>query len=187
MSRMRPGRRQATTHRDVSSELEEPDQADPPGTVQPPVLATLYEETGDALDQQLDQIDRLNERAQQLFGFSAVILAIIAAVAPKDASTVMKIAFALAIPLFAPAAGYAAWAWRLASWRGDPDMHKLWEQYRKEPEEHFRYQVILNRLDSIRVNEKRIAAKLKKVKRAHFWLYCGFVYIAVLVVFRLVA
>ncbi|MDX6453814.1 MAG: hypothetical protein QOH16_3863 [Gaiellaceae bacterium] len=158
---------------------------DAPGTVEAPVLATLYDEVAQALDRQHSQIDSLNERAQQLFGFAAVILTIIAAVTPQDAKTLTKLAFVVAIPLFGRAAWYAAVAWRLASWRGDPDVDALWNRRRADPEEHFRYQVILNRLDSITTNDDRIAAKIETVKRAHFWLYCGFVYIAVLVAFRL--
>lgn len=162
-----------------------PDDPDAPGTVAETVLATLYDEIAQSLDRQHDHVDRLNERAQQLFGFAAVILTIIAAVAPGDASTATKVAFLVAIPLFGFAAWYAAGAWRLASWRGDPDVQALWERRRRDGEEHFRYQVILNRLESIRENDKRIAAKVKTVKRSQVWLYGGFVYISGLVAFRL--
>jgi len=178
-------RRQSSRPSDAPAETTAAQRPDAPGTVEPPVLATLYDEIAQALDRQSGQIDRLNERAQQLFGFAAVILTIIAAVAPQDATALTKIAFVVAIPLFGRAAWSAAAAWRLASWRGDPNVHALWEGRRTDPEEHFRYQVIHNRLDSIASNDKQIAAKLDKVKRAHFWLYCGFVYIAALVAFRL--
>jgi hypothetical protein len=161
------------------------DAADKPGTVAPPVLATLYDEIAKDLDRQQAQIESLNERAQQLFGFAAAILTIIAAVAPHDAKTLTKLAFVAAIPVFGRAAWCAAAAWRLASWRGDPDVQVLWEGRRTDPEEHFRYQVIHNRLASIASNDNRIAAKVETVKRAHFWLYCGFVYIALLVAVRL--
>ncbi len=161
---------------------EEPDEF---GTVQEPVLAILYDEIAQSLERQFGQLRSLNERAQQLLGFAAVILTIIGAVATKDAPTATKIACVVAILLFGLVALYAAGAWRLANWRGDPDVNVLWKHYRKEAEEHFRYQVISNRLDSIRENDQQIAAKIRNVKRAHFWLYCGLGSIAALVVLRL--
>ncbi len=137
------------------------------------------------MERQRGQIHRLNERAHRFFGFGAAILPIIVTVATKDTTTAMKIALIVAIPLFGPIALYAAVAWDLTTWRDDPDLDVLWEHYRKDTEEHFRYQVILNRLDAIRENDQKIAAKLRKVKWAHRWLFCGIVYTGALVTIRL--
>lgn len=164
--------------------IEEP-TPDKSGTVEPSVLAVLYDEVAQDLERQSAQIDRLNERAQQLFGFAAVILTIIAAVTPRDTTTATKVAFLCAIPLFARAAWLSGSAWIVRSWRGDPDVRSLWGRHRAKPEEHFRYQVILNRFESISANESSISQKLDKVKAGQRWLYGGFIYVAALIVFRL--
>ncbi len=155
------------------------------GTVKAPVLAILYDEIAQAQAQQFSQIDRLNERAQQLFGFVAVILTIIVAAATEDITTAMKIGLGGLGVLAVLVALCATRAWRLEDWSGDPDVGALWKNYRGKAEETFRYQVIANRLASIRKNDQQIVAKIQKVKWAYFWLNCGFVYTVALVVFLL--
>src|SRR6266498_1036014 len=109
-------------------------------------LALLYQEIGRDLDGQHGYVDQLNQRAQQLFGFANVILAILAAVVPTHPDLGTRIAYALALPVFALAALNSGRAWEFRKWRYDPDARQLWEHYRGKSEEHVRHQVIQNRL-----------------------------------------
>ena len=166
---------------------ESPETSPPPEEPRPSegTLGLLYEEIVRDLDGQHAYVELLNQRAQQLFGFATVILAILAGVVPAHPGIGTKIAYALAIPLFAFAAFFSGRAWEFRKWRHDPDVAKLWEHYRLRDEEHLRHQVIQNRLACLDENQKELATKLRRIKRARLWLYLGFVYLVGLLLYRL--
>lgn len=150
-------------------------------------LGVLYEEIARDLDGQHAYVELLNQRAQQLFGFATVILAILAGVVPSDTGCWTRIAYGLAIPFFAFAAFFSGRAWEFRRWRYDPDVADLWERYRLKSEEHLRHQVIQNRLQCLIENQKELTAKLKRIKRARLWLYLGFAYLVGLLLYRLIS
>lgn len=150
-------------------------------------LSVLYEEIARDLDGQHGYVDALNQRAQQLFGFATVILAILAGVVPASAGCWTKIAYGVTIPFFALAAFYSGRAWDFRKWGFDPDTRELWKHYRHKSEEHVRHQVIQNRLACLSANETQLNAKLRLVKRAQIWLYLGFAYLVVLLLYRLIS
>jgi hypothetical protein len=148
-------------------------------------LALLYDEVGKSLDDEHAYVEALNARAQQLFSFATVILAILAGVIPTHPHTGTKVAYAISLPIFALAAYYSGRAWEFRKWRSDPDVKQLWEHYRGRSEEHVRHQVIQNRLACLSDNEPGLTAKLGWIKRARVWLYLGFVYVAALLLYQI--
>lgn len=161
-------------------EVEEPRPSE--GT-----LSLLYAEIARDLEGQHGYIEQLNQRAQQLFGFATVILAILAAVVPTHPDLGTRIAYALSLPFFALAAFYSGQAWEFRKWRYDPDVRKLWEHYRGKSEEHVRHQVIQNRLAGLDENEQKLTTKLRSIKRARLWLYGGFLYVAALLLYQVIS
>jgi hypothetical protein len=149
-------------------------------------LALLYDEIGGALQAQHAYVESLNGRAQQLFGFATVILAIVGAVVPTNPSTGLRILYGIALPIFAAAAYFSGRAWRFRKFRSDPDVGGLWMHLRFKSEEYVRHQVILNRRESLETNDKELEDKLRLIKRAQFWLYCGFIYVWALLLYQVI-
>jgi hypothetical protein len=144
----------------------------------------LYDEIGQALSGQHDYVEELNGRAQQLFGFAAVILTVLAGLVPGQSSTFGKVLDLIAVPLFVMAAFFSAKAWDFRLWRSDPDVTQLWENYQLKSEEYLRHQVIQNRLDCLKANEEPLKRKLRQIKTAQVSLYVGFVYLVGLLLYR---
>jgi hypothetical protein len=166
-----------------------PVEPDSPPQVRPSegTLALLYEEIARDLDGQHDYIEQLNQRAQQLFGSATVILTILAAVTPAHPGVGTKIAFLLGIPFFALSAFYSGQAWEFLKWRYDPDVRNLWKHYRGKDEEHVRHQVIQNRLACLDDNQGKLNLKLGRIKHSRLWLYAGFAYLVVLLLYRVIS
>jgi hypothetical protein len=150
-------------------------------------LALLYAEIAHDLDGQHAYIDQLNQRAQQLFGFATVILTILAAVTPSHPERGTKIAFLVGVPFFVLSAFYSGRAWEFVKWSDDPDVRNLWEKYRGKADEHVRHQVIQNRLASLKDNQEKLELKVMRIKRARLWLYGGFAYLVMLLVYRVIS
>jgi len=153
----------------------------------PETLVVLYDEIGQALTGQHDYVEELNDRAQQLFGFAAVILTILAGLAPSQPTTFGKVVDLIAIPLFVLPAYFSARAWQFRFWRSDPDVTRLWEKYRLKTDEFLRHQVIQNRLASLKTNDDLITTKVRQIKTAQFLLYIGFGYLVALLLYRVFA
>jgi hypothetical protein len=151
----------------------------------PGTLALLYDEIADEQRSQQDLGDQLNQRAQQLFSFVAVILALLPVAIPEDPCLWEKIAVIAAIPLLALAALFSGQAWGFRTWRRDPSGLKLWERYRLNSEEIVRHQVIQNRLQAIEHNRSLLTTKRRAVKRAQWSLYVAVAYVAALVLYRI--
>jgi hypothetical protein len=130
-------------------------------------LALLYAEIAHDLDGQHAYIDQLNQRAQQLFGFAT--------------------AFLVGVPFFVLSAFYSGRAWEFVKWSDDPDVRNLWEKYRGKADEHVRHQVIQNRLASLKDNQEKLELKVMRIKRARLWLYGGFAYLVMLLVYRVIS
>lgn len=144
----------------------------------------LYDEVQQALSGQHDYVEELNGRAQQLFGFAAVILTVLAGLVPGQSSTFGKVLDLIAVPLFVLAAYFSARAWDFRLWRSDPEVKQLWENYQLKSEEYLRHQVIHNRLECLDENQEQLKTKLGQIKTAQRWLYVGFVYLVGLLLYR---
>src|SRR5947207_892632 len=112
-----------------------------------PRLATtllIYDEVQRALDRQFEQIQLLNGRAQQLLGFSAIVVGVMIGLRPPTHGWVSTLLFAIAFLflMLVVFCGYQAWSIR--GWRHDPQPRKLWERYRLWPDAWLRQQLILN-------------------------------------------
>jgi len=166
---------------------EETEASGKPAKPTAETLAVLYDEIAQALSAQQASVDGLNERAQQLFSFAAVILTILAGLAPAQSSTTGKVLDLIGVPLFVVAAYFSGRAWEFQKWRTDPDATALWENYRLKSDEYLRHQVIQNRLQSLELNGKKLSTKLGRVKMARLWLYAGFIYVVALLFYRVLA
>ena len=155
-----------------------------------PPLATLqllYAEIAAELAGQRAFIDQLNQRAQNLFSFVAVILALLATLIPMNPCACEKVVFGAAVPIFGVSAFFSARAWGFRKWRHDPNVGTLWANYRFRDEEVVRHGVIQNRLDAIEENNRQIDAKRRDAKWAQWSLYVGFIYVSALVLYRVVS
>jgi len=148
-------------------------------------LTVLYDEARRSLDQQMQLVESLNNRAQQILGFSIVIASVIASVDLREGESYWVRGIGLAsLVLFAIAAVLGFRAWRFRKYRDDPDPDSLYRGYRHSPEAVMREQVIGNRLKSIEANAETILGKQKLIKGALWTLIVGFGVLVVLVVAR---
>lgn len=150
-------------------------------------LTLLYDEIAAELNGQRELTDHLNQRAQQIFSFVAVILALLPTVIPPTPSRWEQLAVVGVIPVLGVSGFYSSRAWSFRSWRRDPAAIPLWKHYRGKPEEFIRHAVIQNRLHAITTNDSQIENKRADAKRAKRALYLATAYVAVLVVYRVLA
>jgi hypothetical protein len=148
-------------------------------------LTVLYDETRHTLDRQMDLVDGLNGRAQQLLGFAAVIVSVIAAIGGKEQSDWVRALVLFDLSLFAVVAGLCFAAWRFKTYRDDPDVVRLYTKYRYADEAKIRDQVIGNRFDAIDHNAKIIGWKESRIRDASWVLVGAFIVLAALVITKL--
>jgi hypothetical protein len=134
-------------------------------------LAVIYEEVRRSLDQQIQLAESLNGRAQQILGFSIVIVSVIAAVDTRDESGWVRALGFASLVLFVVAAVFGFRAWWFQSYRDDPDVANLYESYLNDEESTTRNQVIGNRLAAIEANLKIIDRR----KRLIEWSFAALV------------
>ena len=85
----------------------------------PDSLELILDQVSRAVDRQFDQIDSLNNRAQQLLGFSGVILGLVVGLrAEKGAAP--AVLFGLGVAIFLVVVGFGLRAWAIHGWRRDP-------------------------------------------------------------------
>jgi hypothetical protein len=150
------------------------------------VLAVLYEETRRAVDLQLHKVESLNARAQQLLGFSAVIVSIVAAINVDDDTSGWVKALSLAVlGLFGLCGAVSFFAWRISTYRDDPEPVSLYGSYRGATETEIRDQVIGNRFETLRINNGVIGRKERLVRDSMSVMIVGGVVLVALVVVRL--
>lgn len=146
----------------------------------------LYDETRRAVDLQLQIVESLNNRAQQLVGFSAVVISVVAAFDIGAGDSRWERAFALAaVGMFALAGGVALHAWRFGQYRDDPDVKKAYADYRHSSEVELRDQLIGNRFGAMEQNDRVMKKKTQRVREATGILVVGGILLIVLVVVRL--
>ena len=149
-------------------------------------ITVLYDEARRSVDQQIASIGALNARAQQLLGFSVVIISVIAALGPQaDESRLVKGLALASLALFLLVASLGLIGWQSHDYRDDPDPKALYRAYKYLPEEVVRDQVIGNRLDSIRANDESIRWKARVVLWARRMLVIALIVLAALVVAQL--
>lgn len=148
-------------------------------------LTVLYEETRRSLDQQIERAESLNNRAQQILGFSIVIVSVIAAIDLRDGESNLVRGLGLAsLGLFVIAAALGFLAWRFQSYRDDPDPIGLYKKYRNSEEAVTRDQVIGNRSEAIRVNAAIIKRRKRFIDAALWVLVIGVATLVALVAVR---
>lgn len=147
-------------------------------------LTVLYDEARRSLDQQIALVESLNNRAQQILGFSIVIVSVIAAVDLREGNNWVKGLGLASLGLFVIAAVLGFVAWRFQTYRDDPDPASLYGRYRNADEEAIRDQVVGNRLAAIRTNADIIGRKRKWINGALWTLVAGVGVLVVLVTVR---
>lgn len=134
------------------------------------ILTFLYDETRRALDRQIERAESLTSRAQQILGFSIVIVSVIAAIDLRDGeSDVVRVLGLASLALFVLAAALGFLAWRFQSYRDDPDPLGLYKKYRNSEEADARDRVMANLRQAIEVNAV-IMTRRKRLIDAALWV-----------------
>ena len=144
-------------------------------------VTVLYEEVRRTIDQQFDQVERLNGRAAQLLGFATVIISVVGAFNTDEVDWTTKAFVIAAIALFSLGAAQCAAAWRFLKYRDDPHVEKLYEHYAGVEETNMRNQIIGNRFAAIKHNDDVIARKRAWIGYAFRALALGYVVLVGLV------
>lgn len=153
-------------------------------TAQPKTLALLYDETARTLDRQFDTVEGLKDRAQQILGFAAVIISVIAAL-DINANTAQRVLVVVDLELFGVTAVLAFAAWRFATYRDDPAVNRLYGKYRDTDVDTVRDQVIGNRFVAIEHNKRLIREKTLLIRFALWMLLGATAFLIALVALRL--
>lgn len=148
-------------------------------------MAILLDETTRTIDRQFETIESLNNRGQQMLGFAAVIVSVLAAFATNDVSDAVKTLILLDLVLFVSLGVLAFIAWRFQRFRDDPQPDALYEHYVDKEPSFVRKQLIGNRLASLDHNQKAIAQKTSLLEAASWILAAAAVLLVAVVAVRL--
>ena len=134
-------------------------------------LELVYKEVGSALNRQFQSLDGLNTKASVIVGFIGVILGISLNLYPHSNPYL----FGSCMTLFLISIFFALSAYKVESYRRDPEPRKLTENYLKEDSEKVKKKLIDNFIQSVEANEIKINKKVKYINYSLVLLYIGLI------------
>jgi hypothetical protein len=146
---------------DTDDPTEGADDRPPEGTV-----SLVFEQVSGHLERQLNEVDKLNGRAQQLLTFSGTLLGALIIFRPPEKDVCISVLFAGGIVLFLLVLWTTLRAWAIRGWGRDPNPRGLWDGYQMWPDQLLKVQLILNWILNSRENEIQIHAKTQILKVA---------------------
>jgi hypothetical protein len=134
-------------------------------------LELVYKEVDSALNRQFQSLDGLNTKASVIVGFIGVILGISLNLYPHSNPYL----FGSCMTLFLISIFFALSAYKVESYRRDPEPRKLTENYLKEDSEKVKKKLIDNFIQSVEDNKIKINKKVKYINYSLVLLYIGLI------------
>ena len=134
-------------------------------------LELVYTEVDSALNRQFQSLDGLNTKASVIVGFIGVILGISLNLYPHSNPYL----FGSCMTLFLISIFFALSAYKVESYRRDPEPRKLTENYLKEDSEKVKKKLIDNFIQSVEDNKIKINKKVKYINYSLVLLYIGLI------------
>jgi len=134
-------------------------------------LELVYTEVDSALNRQFQSLDGLNTKASVIVGFIGVILGISLNLYPHSNPYL----FGSCMTLFLISIFFALSAYKVESYRRDPEPRKLTENYLKEDSEKVKKKLIDNFIQSVEDNKIKINKKVKYINHSLVLLYIGLI------------
>ena len=134
-------------------------------------LELVYNEVKGALNTQIQSLDGLNTKASVIIGFIGVILGISLNLYPHSNPYL----FGSCMTLLLISSFFALSAYRVESYRRDPEPRKLTENYLRDDSEKVKKQLIDNFIQSFENNKIKIKKKVKYINYSLILLFIGLI------------
>ncbi|NQE45764.1 hypothetical protein C5S31_07070 [ANME-1 cluster archaeon GoMg2] len=140
-------------------------------TYPPETLELIYNEVKDALNTQFQSMDGLNTKASVIVGFVGVIIGISLNLYSDEKSHL----FIGSMLLFLGAAFLSFFAYKVKSYRRDPEPRALTIKYLREDDKKVKKKLIDNFIQSYEDNKNRIEKKVKCINYSLTFLFIGLI------------
>lgn len=134
-------------------------------------LELVYNEVKDALNTQIQSLDGLNTKASVIVGFVGVIIGISLNLYSYSNSYL----FGSCMTLFLTSIFFTLRAYRVKSYRRDPEPRTLTEKYLRGGDKKVKKQLIDNFIQSFEDNKTKIEKKVKYINYSIILLFIGLI------------
>ena len=134
-------------------------------------LDLVYNEVKDALNMQFQSMDGLNTKASVIIGFVGVIIGISLQLYSQSNSYL----FGSCMTLFMISIFFSFSAYKIKSYRRDPEPRDLTEKYLREDDKEVKKQLIDNFIASFEENKNKIEEKVKYINYSLILLFVGLI------------
>jgi len=134
-------------------------------------LELIYNEVKDALNTQLQSLDGLNTKASVIIGFVGVIIGISLNLYSHSNSYL----FGSSMTLFLASIFFTLFAYRVKSYRRDPEPETLTIKYLRDDCKTVKKQLIDNFIQSFEENKIKIGDKVKYINYSLILLFLGLI------------
>jgi hypothetical protein len=137
----------------------------------PETLELVYNEVKDALNTQIQSLDGLDTKASVIVGFVGLIIGISLNLYSYSNSYL----FGLCITLFLTSIFSTLCAYKVESYRRDPEPRTLTEKYLRKDDKKVKKQLIDNFIQSFEDNKTKIEKKVKYINYSILLLFIGLI------------
>ena len=141
-------------------------------------LDLVYNEVKDALNMQFQSMDGLNTKASVIIGFVGVIIGISLQLYSQSNSYL----FGLCMTLFMISIFFSFSAYKIKSYRRDPEPRALTVDYLMEDDKTVKKQLIDNFIESFEENKTNIEEKVKYINYSLILLFVGLIVLTLSVI-----
>ena len=141
-------------------------------------LELVYNEVKDVLNTQFRSLDGLNTKTSVVVGFVGVTIVISLNLYLHSNSYI----FGACMTLFLISIFFALSAYKVESYRRDPEPRKLVEKYLGKDVDHVKRQLILNFIQSFENNEIKIKRKAKYINYSLILLFIGLIVLTMCII-----
>ena len=134
-------------------------------------LELIYNEVKDRLNTQFQSLDGLNTKASVIIGFVGVIIGISLQLYSQSNSYL----FGSCMTLFMISIFFSFSAYKIKSYRRDPEPRDLTEKYLREDDKEVKKQLIDNFIESFEENKNKIEEKGKYINYSLILLFVGLI------------
>ena len=134
-------------------------------------LELIYNEVKDRLNTQFQSLDGLNTKASVIIGFVGVIIGISLQLYSQSNSYL----FGSCMTLFLISIFFSFSAYKIKSYRRDPEPRDLTEKYLREDDKEVKKQLIDNFIESFEENKNKIEEKGKYINYSLILLFVGLI------------
>ena len=140
-------------------------------TYPPETLELIYNEVKDRLNTQFQSLDGLNTKASVIIGFVGVIIGISLQLYSQSNSYL----FGSCMTLFLISIVFSFSAYKIKSYRRDPEPRDLTEKYLREDDKEVKKQLIDNFIESFEENNTKIEEKGEYINYSLILLFVGLI------------